>query len=246
MKKIITLTGMSASGKSTLEKEMIKEPYGYKSLVTCTTRIPRPGEVDGVDYHYKTVEEFKSLIEQNKLIEYVEFNGNYYGATFKSIDDLNDNASAVIVIEPEGAKRIKDYCLEAGYECVTVFMDTSWERCVNRVFDRLRTLNELGSVTPLMIDEYVSRFYGMISKESSWADEIEYNIFINGDKYENDMKTMIDMIEKNESDPHKHIETPNISRKVIKQLIVKNLDKKSFVMSNKIKSNFSSESNLEL
>lgn len=101
---MLVLVGPSASGKTQIVQELIKN-YNMKKLVTYTTRPMRVGEVDGKDYHFITVDEFKQKIDNNFFIEYVQYNNNYYGT---SRSDLSDDK--VVILEPTG---LKHYIKEA-------------------------------------------------------------------------------------------------------------------------------------
>ena len=93
---MLVLVGPSASGKSAIVKCLTKK-YGLEKFITCTTRKVRVGEVDGVDYHFLTAEEFSQLYNNDEFIETVYYNGNYYG-TLKR--EVNDNK--VVILEPQG------------------------------------------------------------------------------------------------------------------------------------------------
>ena len=93
---MLVLVGPSASGKSAIVKCLTKK-YGLDKFVTCTTRKIRVGEVNNVDYHFLTLEEFSNLYNDNEFIETVYYNGNYYG-TLKR--EVNDNK--VVILEPQG------------------------------------------------------------------------------------------------------------------------------------------------
>lgn len=102
---MILLVGKSCSGKDTTLKELIK--IGYESVVTFTTRSPRPGEVDGIDYHFITKEDFLAKEQDGFFAETTSYNvasGEtwYYGSAIK---DLTDDK--VMIVNPEGLKKIK-------------------------------------------------------------------------------------------------------------------------------------------
>ena len=96
---MIVLSGPSASGKTEVAK-LLNQKYGFERVITTTTRKIRDGEVNHIDYHFLTVDEFKNNIVKNKFVEYTLYNGNYYGS---SIDEIKDNK--VIAIEPNGMKK---------------------------------------------------------------------------------------------------------------------------------------------
>ena len=97
---MIVLVGESASGKSSIERHLV-ENYGYNKIVSYTTRQPREGEVDGVDYHYVSVEQFKSLKEQGFFAESAVYNNWYYGI---AKEDCTDDKVAVLT--PHGLRQV--------------------------------------------------------------------------------------------------------------------------------------------
>ena len=77
---LIVVSGFSGSGKGTIMKQLLKKyEEQYALSVSATTRQPRPGEVDGREYFFRTTEQFEKMIGQDALIEYAQYVGNYYG-----------------------------------------------------------------------------------------------------------------------------------------------------------------------
>ena len=77
---LIVLSGPSGVGKGTVRKAIFSEPdIQFEYSISVTSRKMRPGEVDGVDYFFKTREEFETMIKNDELLEYTEYVGNYYG-----------------------------------------------------------------------------------------------------------------------------------------------------------------------
>lgn len=93
---ILILSGPSGCGKSTLLKEVYKDIGDYYFSISTTTRAPRTGEVNGVDYFFVTKEEFEKDIENNDFLEYALVHGNYYGTSLKPINKALDEAKLVI------------------------------------------------------------------------------------------------------------------------------------------------------
>lgn len=83
---LIVISGFSGVGKGTVVKKMVAE-YGYSLSVSATTRAPREGEVDGREYYFKTVDEFRNLIDYNGFIEWAQYVENYYGTPRKFVED---------------------------------------------------------------------------------------------------------------------------------------------------------------
>jgi guanylate kinase len=98
---MIVLVGESASGKSSIEKYLV-DNYGYKKIVSYTTREPRDGEVDGVDYHYISKELFLMLKKEDFFAETAVYNGWYYGTAKKDCTD-----DKIAVLTPHGLRQVK-------------------------------------------------------------------------------------------------------------------------------------------
>ncbi|MGX9133608.1 guanylate kinase [Rummeliibacillus sp. JY-2-4R] len=107
---LIVLSGPSGVGKGTVRKELFSQPdTNYEYSISMTTRKPREGEVDGVDYFFKSKEEFEALIEQGKLLEYAQYVGNYYGTPIDYVNATLDAGRDVFLeIEVQGAAQIRE------------------------------------------------------------------------------------------------------------------------------------------
>ncbi|EGQ4442988.1 guanylate kinase [Staphylococcus pseudintermedius] len=106
---LIVLSGPSGVGKGTVKKRIFDDPHtSYKYSISMTTRQMREGEQDGVDYFFKTREEFEKLIEADEFIEYAEYVGNYYGTPVQYVKDtMNAGHDVFLEIEVEGAKQVR-------------------------------------------------------------------------------------------------------------------------------------------
>lgn len=93
---MIILVGASASGKTEVAK-VLKNKYGLIKVVTHTTRSKREKEMDGIDYHFVSIEQFEELKAEDAFVETALYNGNYYGTSRKEIDD-----NKVLIVEPNG------------------------------------------------------------------------------------------------------------------------------------------------
>ncbi|WP_031548487.1 guanylate kinase [Salinicoccus luteus] len=112
---LIVLSGPSGVGKGTVRKAIFEHPEtDFKYSISMTTRKKREGEVDGVDYFFKTKEEFEALIEQDKFIEYAQYVGNYYGTPVDYVEQtMADGHDVFLEIEVEGAKQVREKFPEA-------------------------------------------------------------------------------------------------------------------------------------
>lgn len=117
MPRPVVISGPSGTGKSTLLKKLLAEyPDKFGFSVSNTTRTPRAGEKDGVDYHFTSVDDFKKMIDEKKFIEWAQFSGNYYGTSIKAVDDVAKiNRICILDIDMQGVKSVKNTPLDARY-----------------------------------------------------------------------------------------------------------------------------------
>lgn len=134
---LIILSGPSGVGKGTIRKKVMED----KSLnlafsISCTTRLPRPLEKEGVDYYYISEAKFKDLIAHDELLEWAEFVGHYYGTPKAPVEKLRDEGKNVILeIEVEGAKQVMEKC--QGNDVISIFlMPPSLEDLEKRIHSR--------------------------------------------------------------------------------------------------------------
>lgn len=109
-KGILTVvSGFSGAGKGTIMKELMKKySQQYALSISATTRAPRNGETDGVEYFFKSREEFEQMIADEALIEYAQYVGNYYGTPRAYVEEqLNAGKDVILEIEIQGALKVK-------------------------------------------------------------------------------------------------------------------------------------------
>ena len=112
---LIVVSGPSGCGKGTILAEILKDEKFFYSI-SATTRNPRPGEVDGVNYHFLTKEKFENLIETDGMLEYASYCDNYYGTPKKPVEDmLNEGKHVILEIEVQGAMKIMEKCPDAKF-----------------------------------------------------------------------------------------------------------------------------------
>lgn len=104
---LIVISGPAGSGKGTVVKEIMNNSDEFAYSVSATTRNPRPGEVDGINYFFVTREEFEENIKNDSLIEYTEYCGNYYGTINSKVQQLLKEKNVILEIEVEGAMNVK-------------------------------------------------------------------------------------------------------------------------------------------
>jgi guanylate kinase len=104
---ILLLSGPSGCGKSSLLKEVYDSLGNYYFSISTTTREPRVGEKDGVDYFFVSKEEFKKDIKEDNFLEWAEVHGNYYGTSLKPIHKaLNENKLVIFDIDVQGFEQV--------------------------------------------------------------------------------------------------------------------------------------------
>ena len=165
---LITITGPSLTGKSKLA-ELLK-PYDFESIVTTTTRPPRKGEIDGVHYHFVSVEKFKSMIEEDLFLENAQVGKNFYGVSKPAFEFvLNKGKKCMAVVEPEGARQIAKYCDKHNIQLYQIFVDNPTQILVERFLKRYKN-------DDLALDTvYATRIIDMLQKEPKNWIEPAYN-----------------------------------------------------------------------
>ena len=112
---LIVISGASGTGKGTVCKRLLAEMQMYYSI-SATTRQPREGETDGVEYYFISVEDFKKKITEGKFLEYAEVYGNYYGTPLYKIEEHLDNGENVLLeIDTQGAVKVMEKMPEGVY-----------------------------------------------------------------------------------------------------------------------------------
>lgn len=141
------ISGFSGAGKGTVVGELVKK-YGYAISISATTRSPREGEEEGVNYFFKTREAFEEMIDREEFIEYAQYVGNYYG-TPKSyvMQQLDAGRDVLLEIEMQGALKVK----EKFPEVTLIFITPP------NVPELRRRLEGRGTETQEVIDRRIAR-----------------------------------------------------------------------------------------
>lgn len=134
---LIVLTGKTASGKDTIKAKLLSENPSLKKVITTTSRSPRNGEINNVDYHFLTKEDFLSKVASGEFAEHVEYGGNLYG-TFKT--ELQQALSSNVLwrIDPSRAGEVRDFLKRQNLdiECVVIYITVSDEVVLQRLKQR--------------------------------------------------------------------------------------------------------------
>ncbi len=133
-KKLYVISGSSGVGKGTVLKGFLERNPEFMLSISCTTRKPRPGEVDGVNYFFLSKDEFKNCIDNDKFLEWAQFADNFYGTKKKYINKcLEEGKDIILEIDTQGALQVKSRMPEA----VLIFIcPPSYEALENRLRGR--------------------------------------------------------------------------------------------------------------
>lgn len=144
-KGVLTIiSGFSGVGKGTLVKMLLEKYDNYALSISATTREPRVGEQDGVNYFFITKDEFEMKIDNKELLEYAQYVGNYYGTPRRYVEEqLNNGKDVLLEIEIQGAMQIKEIMPDA----MTIFVmppdaKTLKERLVGRGTESMEVIDE--------------------------------------------------------------------------------------------------------
>ncbi len=132
--ELFILSSPAGGGKTTIASLLIKEVPNLKRVITCTTRKPRKGERDGVDYYFLTKEEFEKRIKEGSFLEYAVVHGNYYGTPKEEVEkELSKGFDLLLIIDVQGMLQIKS----KKSDVVSIFLlPPSLEELVSRMRKR--------------------------------------------------------------------------------------------------------------
>lgn len=149
---LLVVSGPSGAGKGTICKEFLNNNKDVKLSVSATTRKPREGEVDGVNYFFVTKDKFKEMIANNELLEYAQIYDNFYGTPKAAIlENLENGYDVVLEIEMQGAKQIKEVYPEGVFIFI---LPPSLNELKNRIVGRgTETQEQINKRFSCAIDE---------------------------------------------------------------------------------------------
>lgn len=132
--KTFIISGPSGVGKSTVLSALLEKRKNLYFSVSATTRDPRPGELDGIHYHFMDAESFRKWIAMDQFLEYAEYVGNFYGTPKRFVDEAMDKGQDVILdIEVQGALQVTS----KRPDTVKIFIaPPSWKELERRLKDR--------------------------------------------------------------------------------------------------------------
>ncbi|MBE6160855.1 MAG: guanylate kinase [Firmicutes bacterium] len=187
---LIVISGPSGAGKDSIVERLLKINRDTCLSISATTRSPRGQEKDGVDYYFLSREEFEKRIKENEFLEYAEYNGNYYGTPKSGITDkLNSGKDVLLVIEIQGALKVKELIKEAIFifilppsmaELRRRLVDRKTEdkeKIINRFKTAYREINEVTKYNYVVInddlEDAVAKTNSILLSEKCRVDRIE-------------------------------------------------------------------------
>lgn len=164
---LYVISAPSGCGKGTILESVLKNNKNIYYSVSATTRSPRDGEIDGVNYYFHTKEEFQKLIDEDGMLEYATFCDNFYGTPKKEVQEkLEQGFDVILEIETKGAMQIKKNCPDAVFIFILPPSLTELYRRLNK----RRTES----------DEVIEKRLSVAVKEIKCADKYDY-IMINAE-----------------------------------------------------------------
>lgn len=174
---LVVLSAPSGCGKDTVFKALCKKRNDVVESVSATTRQPRPGEVDGVNYYFLDENEFINMINNNGLLEYAQYNNNYYGTPIKGVNDAIENGKiCFLIIEVQGAQRV----MQIYPDCVSIFLLPPSEEVLKKRLHGRETDSE----------EMIKERLAISKVEMAFKDKYTYNVI------NDDLDDCVDKIDK--------------------------------------------------
>lgn len=203
---LVTLTAPTCSGKSYILNALTQ--LGCQRIVSTTTRAPRDGETEGVDYNFITMDESKELEAAGKFFELIEFRGTRYGVTHAEMaGKMAGEFAPVVILEPKGLAIYEQKCREQGWGIYKVYVSTVEGERIRRLNDRTTAeLSALAAVSsvggryastfaqlqnektaevvaalPKIIAAHTDRLLSITTEERGWSNTTTWDAIIPGD-----------------------------------------------------------------
>ena len=167
-KFILTITGPSASGKSTLEKMLVNA--GFERAISTTTRPMRDGEINDEHYHFVGYSNFIKMVQNDKMVENVTFAKHLYGLQAKDVEDCFSRGKPVVaVVEPGGRDQIRDYANKHGWKMLSVLVTNELDELLARFVRRDRNMDKF---------TMINRITNLIEEEIDWQNDYKWDVIV--------------------------------------------------------------------
>ena len=186
---LLVVSGPSGAGKGTICKAFLEKNKNVKLSISATTRSPREGEVEGVNYFFVTKEKFKGMIDNGELLEHAQIYDNFYGTPKAAIlENLEQGYDVLLEIEMQGAKQIKEVYPEGVFIFI---LPPSLDELKSRIVGR-------GTET----EEQINKRFGSAFEEICQIENYDY--FIVNKDIDQSAKELSDMISAEKKKVHRY------------------------------------------
>lgn len=202
-KPVFIFTAPSTAGKNHI-LGLLKSTGIFDEMVTMTTRRPRSGERDGIDYHFVSHDSFEAIAEREGFIEFVkvpskdsDLGFNYYGTPKSSIGEVfAKGKTPLVIIEPEGAVELYNYLAQSEYMPTCVYLNADMGVGLNRFAKRI--VDDLSEVTDVDEKEKIANSYAQridaFEKELSWCKTTNFDVHVGPSINKEDEDSIIDRL----------------------------------------------------
>jgi guanylate kinase len=192
MSIILTLTGMSTSGKSTLAKALTSTGV-YSEAVSVTTRQMRPGEVNGQDYHFVSQDTFDDYVRKGMMLEHVTSHHASYGVPSFEVERIRSaGKSVVMVLEPEGVSSIHRIALSNNDSFISAFVHVDIKTLLERFFIRINAAITSGKIPDY--SQEAKRLHVMLSQERAWVGRWDWDLTMMHLHKDNNLESSVDSL----------------------------------------------------
>ncbi|WP_099224279.1 guanylate kinase [Listeria costaricensis] len=163
---LIVLSGPSGVGKGTVRSAIFADPEtNFDYSISMTTRSPREGEQDGIDYYFRSREEFETAIHAGQMLEYAEYVGNYYGTPLEYVEEkLAQGIDVFLEIEVQGALQVKERMPEGVFIFLTPpDLSELKNRIIGRGTESMEVVNERMETARKEIELMTSYDYAVVN-----------------------------------------------------------------------------------
>ena len=179
---LVTITAPTCSGKNFL-RDAIEREFGWKRIVSTTTRPQRNGEVEGEDYHFISVERSMELEDVGALAELITFRGTRYGVTHREMDSKMDaELPPMVILEPQGLEIYKTMCADNGWDIFTIYISVVEDVRIARL--NHRTISDiLDNAVNLkkIVATHTDRLLSITGDERRWSNSSAWDAILPGD-----------------------------------------------------------------